>query len=116
MRHQFEPVHEKMNDGFEHYFIFDKNNFSLAQIAFFNCEESGRSMEVSTSEPGMLFYTGKYTSDHLKRENGQQYGKFRGFCCETHRFPNGPNIAHSPQSITKAGEEFISTTIFKFGW
>ncbi|WP_227020897.1 hypothetical protein [Arenibacter algicola] len=42
-------------------------------------------LEISTSEPGMLLYTGKYTSDALKRENGLQYGKYRGFCCETHR-------------------------------
>ena len=54
--------------------------------------------------------------DEIKRENGEQYGKYRGFCCETHRYPNGPNIKHSPNSITKVGEEYNSTTVFKFNF
>ncbi|NJB82976.1 aldose epimerase family protein [Wenyingzhuangia aestuarii] len=109
-------VHTAMNDGFEHYYIFDKENFQLEKVAEISSNITSRKLEVSTSEPGMLFYTGKYTSDEIQRENGQQFGKYRGFCCETHRFPNGPNIENSPKSITKAGEEFKSTTIFKFSW
>lgn len=109
-------VHGKMNDGFEHYYIFDKENFLSDKVAEFHCKKSGRSLGVATKEPGMLFYTGKYTSNELQRENGQEFGKYRGFCCETHRYPNGPNIQNSPKFITSAGEEFKSTTIFKFGW
>lgn len=109
-------VHKAMNDGFEHFYIFDNPAFNLQEVAHISSEESGRSLTVSTTEPCMLLYTGKYTSDAIKRENGQQFGKYRGFCCETHRYPNGPNIENSPKSITKAGEEFNSTTIFKFGW
>jgi len=109
-------VHTAMNDGFEHFYVFDNNNFKLKEVAKIKSNESGRSLAVSSTEPCMLLYTGKYTSDAIKRENGEQYGKYRGFCCETHRYQNGPNIENSPKSITKAGEEFKSTTIFKFGW
>jgi len=69
-----------------------------------------------TTEPCMLFYTGIYTSNNLKRENGDQYGQFRGFCLETHRYQNGPNIPQSPKSITSAGEEFESSTVFRFSF
>ncbi|WP_139955895.1 aldose epimerase family protein [Flavicella sediminum] len=109
-------VHKAMNDGFEHFYVFDNAEFKLAEVAHINSEESGRSLTVFSEEPCMLLYTGKYTSDEIRRENGEQYGKYRGFCCETHRYQNGPNIQGSPKSITKAGEEFKSTTIFKFGW
>ncbi|ANW95079.1 galactose mutarotase [Wenyingzhuangia fucanilytica] len=109
-------VHDLMEDGFEHFYVFDNAKEIVKHTASVTFKESGRSLEVFTTEPCMLFYTGKYTSDALKRENGEQYGKYRGFCCETHRYPNGPNIKNSPKSITKAGEEFNSTTIFKFGW
>ncbi|NIJ45865.1 aldose 1-epimerase [Wenyingzhuangia heitensis] len=109
-------VHTAMNDGFEHYYIFDKEAFQLEKVAEISSNVTSRKLEVSTTEPGMLFYTGKYTSDEIQRENGQKFGKYKGFCCETHRFPNGPNIKNSPKSITKAGEEFKSTTIFKFSW
>ncbi|MGB2129094.1 MAG: aldose epimerase family protein [Flavicella sp.] len=109
-------VHTAMSDGFEHYYLFDKNNFELENVASFSSEKSGRSMEVATSEPGMLFYTGKYTSDALSRESGASFGKFKGFCCETHRYPNGPNIQGSPKSILNKDEVFESTTVFKFNW
>ncbi len=109
-------VHAALNDGFEHFYVFDDQKFTLEEVAKVESPVSGRSLTVSTTEPGMLLYTGKYTSDEIKRENGQQFGKYKGFCCETHRYPNGPNLENSPKSITKAGEEFNSTTIFKFGW
>jgi aldose 1-epimerase len=109
-------VHTEINDGFEHFYIFDNANSDLQEVAFIKSKQSGRSLTVSSTEPCMLLYTGKYTSDDIKRENGEQYGKFRGFCCETHRYQNGPNIEDSPNTITKAGEEFKSTTIFKFSW
>ncbi|SFC05289.1 aldose 1-epimerase [Algibacter lectus] len=109
-------VHAVMGDGFEHFYVFDNSDFKLQEVAQITSDESGRTLTVSSTEPCMLLYTGKYTSDAIKRENGEQYGKYRGFCCETHRYQNGPNIENSPKSITKAGEEFKSTTIFKFGW
>ena len=109
-------VHQAMGDGFEHFYVFNNADFKLQEVAQIKSEASGRTLTVLSTEPCMLLYTGKYTSDAIKRENGEQYGKYRGFCCETHRYQNGPNIANSPKTITKAGEEFKSTTIFKFGW
>lgn len=109
-------VHEAMGDGFEHFYLFEEKGFDLGKVAEIYEPKSGRSLEISTTEPGMLFYTGNYTSDDLKRESGQQYGKYRGFCCETHRYPNGPNIPDAPKSILKKGETYDSTTIFKFKW
>ncbi|MGI9552415.1 MAG: aldose epimerase family protein, partial [Aurantibacter sp.] len=109
-------VHDQIGGGFEHYYLFEEKGFTLGKVAEIHDTERGRSLEISTTEPGMLFYTGKYTSDGLKRESGEQYGKYRGFCCETHRYPNGPNIPDSPKSILKKGEVYDSTTIFKFKW
>tara|TARA_R110001632_G_scaffold230153_1_gene367251 strand:+ start:277 stop:1320 length:1044 start_codon:yes stop_codon:yes gene_type:complete len=109
-------VHNAMGDGFEHFYLFEEKGLKLDKVAVISEPKSGRSLEISTSEPGMLLYTGKYTSDALKRENGLQYGKYRGFCCETHRYPNGPNIPNSTKSILKKGENYESTTIFKFKW
>ena len=109
-------VHNAMGDGFEHFYLFEEKGFKLDKVAEIQDPKSGRSLEISTTEPGMLLYTGKYTSDDLKRESGLQYGKYRGFCCEAHRYPNGPNLPDSPKSILKKGEIYDSTTIFKFKW
>ncbi|MBU2950828.1 galactose mutarotase [Tamlana agarivorans] len=113
---QIRSVHNEMNDGFEHFYIFDNENSELNHVATIGDPKTNRSLDVYTTEPCMLLYTGKYTSDALLRENGQKFGKFRGFCCETHRYPNGPNIDGSPRSITKAEDVFNSTTVFKFNF
>ncbi|MEN0046954.1 MAG: aldose epimerase family protein [Bacteroidota bacterium] len=103
----------QMETGFEHYYTFGKATDELAKVAIFKDTKSGRSLEVKTTEPGALFYTGYFTSDKLQRENGDQYGRYRAFCFETSRYPNGPNMKDQGGAITKAGETYQSTTIFK---
>ncbi|MEM6800069.1 MAG: aldose epimerase family protein [Bacteroidota bacterium] len=107
---------KELPTGFEHYYIFKQSENALAKVAEFEDIESGRKLEVYTTEPGMLFYTGYFTSGELARENGDQYGRYRAFCCETHRYPNGPNIPHSPNSITRPNSPYKSNTCFKFSW
>ncbi len=107
---------EGLTTGFEHYYLFDQSIGPLRKVAEFSDRESGRKLEVSTTEPGMLFYSGYFTSDKLRRENGDQYGRYRGFCCETHRYPNGPNIENSPASVTKPADTYNSQTVFKIHW
>jgi aldose 1-epimerase len=108
-----EDVHKEMGTGFEHFYVIKDDCTELQHAATVKDPGSGRKLEVETTEPCLLFYSGKYTSDELKRENEDKYGKYRGFCCETHRFPNGPNIPGSPGSFTKQGELFVSQTIFR---
>ncbi len=102
--------------GFETYYVFSKPVGSFAKVAEFFDEASGRKLEVSSSEPGMLFYTGFYTSDELKRGSDTQFGPFKAFCCETSKYPNGPNIAGSPDSVLRPGEQYASKTVFKLSW
>ena len=104
---------QEMATGFEHYYVFDKPIHELAKVASFTDQSSGTKLEISTTEPGALFYTGYFTSDKLRRESGDQYGRYRGLCFETSRYPNGPNLLESPHSITKPNERYTSTTIFK---
>ena len=108
-----DDVHKAMDTGFEHFFVFEDAKFELQKVAEVVDPESGRKLEVETTEPCMLFYTGMYTSDELKRENGDQFGKYRGFCCETHRYQNGPNIEGSPKTMTRPNELFESKTVFR---
>lgn len=104
----------QLETGFEHYYIFDHPLGILSEVAFFEEPKSGRQLIIATTEPGMLFYTGYFTSDKLKRESGDVYGKYMAFCCETSRYPNGPNITDSPGSTTKPNQTYQSTTKFIF--
>ena len=109
-------VFDESEMGFETYYVFNKGMSNFAPVAEFSDAESGRKLEVSTTEPGMLFYTGYYTSDELKRESGAEFGQFKAFCCETSRYPNGPNIAGAPGSVLQPGDIYQSRTVFRFSW
>ncbi len=110
-------VHSRLGSGFEHYFLYEGGMQPTARkVATFAYAPLNRSVDVLTTEYGGLFYTGIYTSDNLQRESGEKYGKYRGLCFETHRIPNGPNLAGSPAVMLDAGETFESQTIFKFNF
>jgi aldose 1-epimerase len=49
--------------GFEHFYAFSKPVGSLEKVAEVSEPSSGRTLEVFSSEPGALLYTGRYTSD-----------------------------------------------------
>lgn len=102
--------------GFEHYYVFRPSADPLTKVAEIREETSGRRLEVLTTEPGGLFYTGRYTSDELRREDGTPYGQFRGFCLETSKYPNGPNLSGSPRSILSPENRYEETTVFRLGW
>jgi aldose 1-epimerase len=106
----------KSDSGILQYYVFDDKKSDLKQVASVEDQLTGRRMSVWTTEPGMLLYTGFFTSDELKRENGLQYGSLRAFCCETSRCPNGVNDDKLPGTITKGGEIFESETVFKFSF
>ncbi len=105
----------KLEMGFEHYYAFTKSPDALETVARVSEPKTGRTLEVLTSEPGTLLYTGRYTSDDLKRESGAQFGQFRGFCLETSKYPNGPNIDNAPRSVLSPGTQYDETTVYKFG-
>ena len=76
---------------------------------------TGRTMEVTTTEPGIQFYTGNFLDGTLKGKNGVTYGKHAGFCLETQHFPDSPNQPKFPSTILKPGQTLQSTTVYRFG-
>lgn len=107
---------DQLDCGFEHYLIFNKGNEQKSQVVELSDPNSGRCLKVVTTEPGMLFYTGHFTSNELQRESGEKYGQYRGVCFETSKYPNGPNIPSSPKSILTVGNTYQEETQFQFSW
>ncbi|MGI4762348.1 MAG: aldose epimerase family protein [Janthinobacterium lividum] len=76
---------------------------------------TGRTLEVTTDEPGVQFYTGNFLDGSLKGKDGVVYGKHAGFCLETQHFPDSPNQPKFPSTILKPGETYHTTTSYTFG-
>jgi len=76
---------------------------------------SGRVMEISTTEPGLQFYSGNFLDGTLRGKQGVVYGHRSGFAMETQHFPDSPNKPAFPSTILRPGEEYRSRTIYRFG-
>lgn len=76
--------------------------------------ESGRVMEVHTTEPGVQFYSGNFLDGSLIGKSGNVYEHRSGFCLETQHFPDSPNKPEFPSTILRPGETYESQTVFVF--
>jgi aldose 1-epimerase len=104
----------KRGGGYDHNFIVDGAPGTLRLAARVSEPTSGRVLEVSTTQPGVQFYTGNFLDGTVKGKGGVAYAKRSGFCLETQHFPDSPNHPDFPTTTLKPGEEYKSTTVFKF--
>ncbi|WP_394343374.1 aldose epimerase family protein [Hymenobacter rigui] len=100
--------------GYDHNWVLNQTTGLHAAATVYE-PTTGRTMEVTTTEPGLQFYTGNFLDGTLKGANGQTYGKHAGFCLETQHFPDSPNQPKFPSTILQPGQSLHSTTIYKFG-
>ncbi|MEN8203509.1 MAG: aldose epimerase family protein [Bacteroidota bacterium] len=100
--------------GYDHNYVLDSSSEEKVLAAKLMDPKSGRFLEVSTTEPGMQFYTGNFLDGTLV-SGKVTFVKNYGMCLETQHFPDSPNQANFPSSILRPGEKFVSQTIFKFG-
>ncbi|AWS40971.1 aldose epimerase family protein [Streptosporangium sp. 'caverna'] len=91
-----------LGGGYDHCYVLNGGIEVLEPV-------SGRVMEVSTTEPGVQFYSG-----NMLDGIATAYGAHAGLCLETQHFPDSPNQAHFPSTVLRPGEEFVSTTSYRF--
>ena len=104
----------KNGAGYDHCFVLNKREVGELSFAAKIVEpESGRTMEVYTTEPGVQFYSDNW-ADGYKGQFGATFGR-RALCFEAQHFPDSPNRAHFPSVILRPGEVYKQKTIYKFG-
>jgi aldose 1-epimerase len=101
-------------NGYDHNFVLNESVGGLNLAARVSEPTSGRVMEVSTTEPGVQFYTGNFLDGTLTGKGGQVYGQRCAFCLETQHFPDSPNRPDFPTTVLRPGTDYKSTTIYRF--
>jgi len=102
--------------GYDHNFVLNRGGATgLVQAARVTEPTSGRSLEISTTEPGLQFYSGNFLDGSIKGKGGQAYEHRYAIVLETQHFPDSPNHPNFPTTILRPGQEFNSRTVFKFG-
>ncbi|GHB07754.1 aldose epimerase family protein [Salinicola rhizosphaerae] len=103
--------------GYDHNFVLSRNPGQAGQssLAARVIEpQSGRVLEVSTTEPGLQFYSGNFLDGTLIGKRGQPYTLHAGLALETQHFPNSPNQSNFPSTIVQPGETYHSQTVYRF--
>jgi aldose 1-epimerase len=104
----------KAGGGYDHNFVLNRSGDGLSLAARVSEPTTGRSMEVTTTEPGVQFYSGNFLDGTITGRGGTYQQRF-GFCLETQHFPDSPNQAKFPSTVLRPGEEYRTTTVYKFG-
>lgn len=99
--------------GFDHNYVLNKKSDGLAFAARVTEPNTGRTIEVYTTQPGVQFYTGNHLDGSVKGKGGAVYGFRSGFCLETQHFPDSPNRPEFPSTELRPGEVYQGTTVYK---
>lgn len=102
--------------GYDHNMIVNRKSAgkSLTHFATIYEPVTGRVMDVSTTEPGVQFYTGNFLDGSLTGKNGVVYNKNFAFCLEAQDFPDAINHPNFPSPILRPGQTYTQTTIYRF--
>lgn len=106
----------QVTGGYDHCYVLNRSNDEdkLALAARVYEPESGRVMEIHTTEPGIQFYSGNFFDGSIKGKKGKVYNKHDAFCLETQHFPDSPNRHYFPSTILRPGEIYKHICVHKF--
>ena len=104
-------------NGLDHNYVLNRPtpaDTSLILASTSNDPQSGRTLRVYTTEPGVQFYTSNFLDGTFAGMSGMAYGRGAAFTMETQHFPDSPNQPNFPSTVLRPGETFDSTTIYQF--
>lgn len=104
----------KFGKGYDHNWVLNRREEGLRRAARAYEPQTGRVMEVWTTEPGLQFYSGNFLDGTITGKEGKVYGQRFGFCLETQHFPDSPNKPQFPSTVLAKGGRYHTTTLYRF--
>lgn len=103
--------------GYDHNFVLARGDAAADELVVAAKvwePQSGRMVEITTTEPAVQFYSGNFLNGDLTGKQGQAYGHRSGFALETQHYPDSPNQEAFPSTTLKPGETYRSRTVYRF--
>lgn len=111
----FEPL--KIGKGYDHCWAID--NWEKGKLVegsvMLAAPSSGRTLTISSTQPGVQIYTGNWLAGCPKNKSGESYNDYDGVAIEMQGFPDAPNKPGFPSQELKPGETYNETIKFAFG-
>jgi aldose 1-epimerase len=100
--------------GFDHNWVLNNVDGTLKLAARAYDPQSGRVLEVLTTEPGIQFYSGNFLNGMNVGKGKVAYQKRHGFCLEAQHYPDSPNKPEFPNVVLQSGQKYTQVTAYKF--
>ena len=105
----------RFGGGYDHNWVLDRRGRAgLVHAARLEDPESGRTVDIATTEPGLQFYSGNVLDGTLTGHGGAVFAYRTGVALETQHFPDSPNQPAFPSTILRPGETYTSKTVYTF--
>jgi aldose 1-epimerase len=105
---------EPKQGGFDFNWVLDTQGDVSKLAADFSDPQSGRRLQLFTTEPGVQLYTGNFLDGSIHGKGGKIYPHWGAFTLETQHYPDAPNQPNFPSTRLNPGKTYTQTTVFKF--
>ncbi|WP_288129364.1 aldose epimerase family protein [Microbulbifer sp.] len=103
-----------MGRGWDHNWILDKGRTEKPELAArVEHAQSGRVLEVLSTEPGLQFYSGNFLVGDIVGKNGHAYRMGAGIALEPQLFPDTPNQPEFGSARLNPGETYHHRMIYR---
>ena len=100
--------------GYDHNWILNTNCDLTKCFGTLYDPNTGIFMEMFTDQPGVQFYAGNFLDGSFVGKKGVKYPRRSAFCFETQHYPDSPNHPEWPSTTLLPGENYMTTTMYKF--
>lgn len=101
--------------GYHHNYVANKPQGQLGQVAEVVDPDSGRTLTVLTTQPGLTFYASMGLMDRPTGKNGIVYEPYSAFCLETQHHTDAANYPQFPSTLLMPGEKYEEVAVYDFG-
>ena len=107
--------------GIDHCFVVDRagpdgaGHGDLVEAVRLRDPGSGRTLRLSTTEPGVQVYAGGYLDGSIVGRSGRRYRQGDGIALEPQRFPDAVHHPHFPSVVLRPGEVYRQRSVFALG-
>ena len=101
----------RLAQGIDHAFVVRGEGLRLA--ARLEHPPTGRTLEVSTTQPSLQVYTGQKLDGTLTDRGGRPLVARAGMALECQAFPDAPNQPTFPSAVLRPGEAYRHTTTWR---
>jgi aldose 1-epimerase len=100
--------------GYDHNLALTNQDGSFAKAVDVYEPESGRWMQVWTTEPGVQFYSGNFLDGSYKGKKGTVYNQYGALVLECQHYPDSVNHANFPSTLLHPGDVYRQITEYRF--